>query len=97
MFFSCKQVSNHLSKEDYDKLSPFRKFTLKFHVVICPICGAYNRQVMKFQDISRSFRKREEDFLESESPNLPHLDEESRNRLKSRLQAAERDQVQSEP
>jgi len=89
MFFSCKQVSNHLSKEDYEKLTPFRKLTLKLHVLICPICGKYNRQVMKFQDMARSFRKREEDFLESDSPNFPSMDSGAKDRLKAALQQAE--------
>jgi len=86
MFLTCKQVSNHLSKEDYAKLSPFRKCTLQFHVWICPICGKYNRQVMKFQDLARSFRKKQEEILESDSPESPHLNEDAKNRLKERLE-----------
>ncbi len=81
MFLTCKQVSNHLSKEDYAKLSPFRKFTLKLHVLICPVCGKYNQQVMKFQDMARTFRKQEEDFLEDDRPESPHLNEDSKKRM----------------
>lgn len=88
MFITCKQVSNHLSKEDYEKLSPFRKATLKFHVIICPICGKYNRMVMKFQDMARTFRKKEEEYLESESPDAPHLSEDSRSKLQDQLNQA---------
>lgn len=81
MFFTCKQVSTHLSKEDYDKLPPFRKLTLKFHVLICPICGKYNKQVMKFQDMARTFRKKQDEILEDDSPGSPKLDEDSKKRL----------------
>ncbi len=89
MFFTCKQVSEHLSKEDYAKLPPFRKFTLIFHVMFCPICGKYNRQVMKFQDMARKFRKQEEDFLESDSPNFPSMDTSAKDRLKASLEQAQ--------
>lgn len=90
MFITCKQVSNHLSKEDYNKLSPFRKATLKFHVLVCPICGRYNRMVMKFQDMARIFRQKEEEALESTDPNAPHLSEEARKKLQEQLEQAEK-------
>ena len=89
LFLTCKQVSHHLSKEDYDKLPPLQKFMLKFHVVICPICGAYNKQVMKFQDMVRNFRKREEDALEREDPAAPRLDADRREKIKQALREAE--------
>ncbi|MEX2605781.1 MAG: hypothetical protein WD708_00410 [Kiritimatiellia bacterium] len=89
MFFTCKQVSNHLSKEDYDKLPPLKKFSLKLHVILCPICGKYNRQVMKFQDMARIFRKKEEELLESADPQSPHLDEAARLRLEATLKRAQ--------
>lgn len=81
MFLTCKQVSNQLSKEDYEKLSPFRKATLKFHVLICPVCGKYNRMVMKFQDMARTFRQKEDEFLETTDETAPHLSEETRHKL----------------
>lgn len=88
LFFTCKQVSNHLSKEDYEKLSPLGKVSLKFHVLICPVCGAYNRQVMKFQDMTRKLRFREEQLLEADSPDAPHLEAEKREKIKAALRAA---------
>ena len=87
MFFTCKQVSNHLAKEDYDALPRWRKCTLVFHVILCPICGAYNRQVMKFQDMARTFRGKEKAYLEMDSPDSPHLAEASRDRMKEALRA----------
>jgi len=88
MFLTCKQVSNHLSEEDYARLSPFRKATLKFHVMICPICGKYNRMVMKFQDMARTFRMKEEEALESTDPDAPHLSDDSRSKLQEQLDQA---------
>ena len=88
LFFTCKQVSHHLSKEDYDKLPPLEKLSLKLHVLICPICGAYNKQVMKFQDMTRQLRNREEAELEREDESAPHLDEARREKIKQALQAA---------
>ena len=88
MFFTCKQVSNHLSKEDYDKLPPLKKASLKFHVLICPICGKYNRMVMKFQDMSRVFRKKEEELLESNDPEAPCLSPDCRAKLQEQINQA---------
>jgi len=90
MFLTCKQVSNKLAEVDYEKLSPFRKATLKFHVAICPVCGRYNSMVMKFQDISRNFRKKEEEYLESDEPDAPHLSDNSRIELQEKLNQASR-------
>ncbi|MCC5850487.1 MAG: hypothetical protein JJU29_20565 [Verrucomicrobia bacterium] len=89
LFFTCKQVSKHLSKEDYEKLPPLQKLSLKFHVLICPVCGAYNRQVMKFQDMVRRLRAREEAELERDDPDAPHLDPEKREKIKAALQRAQ--------
>lgn len=85
MFITCKQVSKHLSKEDYEKLPPFRKMTMKFHVWLCPVCGKYNRQVMKFQDMARSFRNRHEELLEKDDPESPRLNEDAKKRLEDLL------------
>jgi hypothetical protein len=81
MFLTCKQVSNHLSKEDYDKLPAFKKMTMKFHVLICPVCGKYNQQVMKFQDMARTFRNKQDEILDSDSPNSPKMNEDAKKRL----------------
>ena len=94
MFFTCKQVSNHLSKEDYEKLPPLKKASLKFHVLICPICGKYNRMVMKFQDMSRVFRQKEEELMESTDPGAPTLSADSRSKLQEQLNQAAKE---SEP
>lgn len=66
---TCKQVSNSLSKEDYEKLSPMRKFFLKLHVKLCFFCGKFNKQVMESQDMCRCYREHEEE-LETTRPKL---------------------------
>lgn len=58
--FACKQVARALAEQDYEKLSPFRKWALKFHVKICIVCGKFHRQVMDFQDTTRAFLAKED-------------------------------------
>lgn len=67
--FTCKQVSNALSKEDYEKLSLTRKFFLKLHVKLCVFCGKFNRQVMESQDMCRCYKAHEDD-VEAARPKL---------------------------
>lgn len=67
--FTCKQVSNALSKEDYEKLSPIRKFFLKLHVKLCFFCGKFNGQVMQSQDMCRCYKVNEQ-ALEVPRPKL---------------------------
>ena len=57
---TCKQVSNALSKEDYEKLPPLRRFFLNLHVKLCVFCGKFNRQVMESQDMCRCYKEHEE-------------------------------------
>lgn len=76
--FTCKQVSNALSREDYENLPPMRRFFLKLHVRLCVFCGRFNRQVMDSQDMCRSF-KAHEDVL---SPYRPKMDEAQKESLK---------------
>jgi len=91
MFFTCKQVSNHLSKEDYDKLPPLQKASLKFHVWWCPICGAYNKQVMKMYDMTRVFRGKTEEQLETDSSEAPKLSDDARKRFEEAMNQAKND------
>jgi hypothetical protein len=79
---TCKQVSNTLSEEDYEKLSPLRKCLLKLHVKLCIFCGTFNRQVMDNQDMCRHFMAHEES-----SPNQAALDEDKKDELKALLAA----------
>jgi hypothetical protein len=80
---TCKQVSNSLSKEDYEKLSPLRKCLLKLHVKWCFFCGKFNRQVMDNQDMCRHYRQHEEPSLEKG----PTMDKDKKDALKALLAA----------
>lgn len=79
--FTCKQVSNALSKEDYEKLPPMRRFFLRLHVKLCVFCGKFNKQVMESQDMCRCYKQHEEDLADTR----PKLDTEKKNQLKELL------------
>ena len=81
--FTCKQVSHSLSKEDYAKLSPAKRFFLKLHVKLCIFCGKFNRQVMDNQDMCRHFKEHEDTHLHS----APELEESQKDALKALLAA----------
>ena len=78
---TCKQVSNALSKEDYEKLSPLKRFFLKLHVKLCIFCGKFNRQVMESQDMCRCYQEHEEEL----NSQRPKLDEGKKDELKKLL------------
>ena len=79
--FTCKQVSNALSKEDYEKLSPLKRFFLKLHVKLCVFCGKFNRQVMDSQDMCRCYKEHEDEL----AGHRPNMDQEKKNHLKELL------------
>ncbi|MDQ8196409.1 hypothetical protein QEH59_18415 [Coraliomargarita sp. SDUM461004] len=81
--FTCKQVSKALSKEDYEKLSPTRRFFLRLHVKLCIFCGKFNRQVMDSQDMCRCYKQHEEKIAEQR----PKLDNAKKDQLKKLLAA----------
>lgn len=81
--FTCKQVSNALSKEDYEKLPVLRKFFLKLHVKLCLFCGKFNGQVMQSQDMCRCYKEHEEHL----EPLRPKLDAEKKEALKELLRS----------
>jgi len=81
--FTCKQVSKALSKEDYQKLSPSRRFFLRLHVKLCIFCGKFNRQVMESQDMCRCYKQHEETLTEQR----PKLDAAKKDQLKELLAA----------
>lgn len=80
---TCKQVSNALSKEDYEKLSPMRRFFLKLHVKLCFFCGKFNKQVIESQDMCRCYKENEAQL----EANRPKLDNSQKDALKDLLAA----------
>ena len=79
--FTCKQVSNALAKQDYEKLPPMRRFCLKLHVKLCVFCGKFNKQVMESQDMCRCFKEHEEELLSER----PKMDDRKKDELKQLL------------
>lgn len=79
--FTCKQVSNALSKEDYEKLPPVKRFFLRLHVKLCIFCGKFNKQVMESQDMCRCYKSHEEKLADSR----PKMDSEKKDQLKELL------------
>jgi hypothetical protein len=78
---TCKQVSNALSKEDYEKLPPLRRFFLRLHVKLCVFCGKFNRQVMDSQDMCRCYKEHEEELAE----HRPKMEAGQKEELKAML------------
>ena len=78
---TCKQVSNALSKEDYEKLPPLRRFFLRLHVKLCVFCGKFNRQVMDSQDMCRCYKEHEEELAE----HRPKMEAVQKEELKAML------------
>jgi hypothetical protein len=81
--FTCKQVSHSLSKEDYAKLPPAKRFFLRLHVKLCIFCGKFNRQVMDGQDMCRHFKEHEANSCKC----APELQEGQKDELKALLAA----------
>ena len=83
--FTCKQVSNALSKEDYEKLPPMRRFFLRLHVKLCVFCGKFNRQVMESQDMCRCYKHHEEHNEEALAHHRPKMESSKKDQLKELL------------
>ena len=57
--WTCKQVSNTLADKRYWNLPLYRKIGLRIHVLLCAVCGRYNRQVIMMQETAHAFAKHE--------------------------------------
>lgn len=85
--FTCKQVSNALSKQDYADMPFFKRIGLKLHVMVCIVCHRYNKDVMLMQDTCRHIRHHEDDTL--------HRKEHLEDAQKQRIQEAVRKSLES--
>lgn len=84
MMLTCKQVSAALSRGDYTKLTRMNRLGLRLHVMMCIVCGRYNRQVMLFYDTVRAFMANEERGGADPAVKLP---EATRARMRDALEA----------
>jgi hypothetical protein len=83
--FTCKQVSNALSKEDYEKMTSLRRFFLRLHVRLCIFCGKYNRQVMDSQEMCRCYKEQEITSEETFTQYRPQMELAKKDQIKELL------------
>jgi hypothetical protein len=57
----CKQVSRALFEHRHDELPPLSRLGLWIHVILCPLCGRFQRQVIVLQDAVRRYVRFESD------------------------------------
>ena len=57
---TCKQVSKALAEHRYYELPLRKKIGLFAHILVCPFCGKYNKEIVEFQKGIRKFLKLEE-------------------------------------
>ncbi len=81
MILTCKQVSKALAEGDYKDLPRSQRVMLRLHVAICFICHGFNRNIMRFQDMVRAFRGKEDEL--SFGPALP---DETRARIRAEIE-----------
>jgi hypothetical protein len=67
----CKQVSQALADGKYWDLPPRKRWALRLHAAICPVCGFFNRYVMMMQDATRHYLKHEQEDTPPEHLRLP--------------------------
>lgn len=77
---TCKQVSKALAEGDYKNLPPRQQLMLRLHVALCFICHGFNRNIMRFQDLVRVFRGKEDDLAFG-----PPLPETTRQRIREEI------------
>ncbi len=65
---TCKQVSKALAESDYKELPLYKRLLLRFHITICFICKGYNKNVMRFHDMARAFRRYEDEKTAEAAP-----------------------------
>ena len=86
--FTCKQVSKALASDDYENLSPLKKFMLKLHVKFCTVCGKFNQQVMDSHEMCQHYKKQEQDMESTR----PKLDDNKKAQIKMLLKAQDTSQ-----
>lgn len=81
---TCKQVSEALAHKNYSELPRLKRWALLLHVKLCPICGKFNQQIMRSQEMFSRYKEQESSRLHSEH----NLERASKEQLKKQLQQA---------
>ena len=90
---TCKQVSEALAHKNYSELPRLKRWALLLHVKLCPICGKFNQQIMRSQELFSRYKQQESSGLHSQH----NLERASKEQLKKQLQAAMEAQSQEQP
>ena len=77
---TCKQISNALSKKDYNDMPFMRRFFVRLHVSLCLFCGKFNKQVIESQNMCSCY-KEHEDTLAVHRPKMNALKKEELSQL----------------
>lgn len=80
-FTSCKEAAKASAEALEHQLSLYRRFALRFHLLICSACRRYRRQTIGLNRLVRRYVR------ESTGP-VTELDAQTRQRLVERLRAA---------
>ena len=81
---TCKQVSEALAHKNYSELPRLKRWALLLHVKLCPICGKFNQQIIRSQELFSRYKQQESSGLHSQH----NLKRASKEELKKQLQAA---------
>ena len=90
---TCKQVSEALAHKNYSELPRLKRWALLLHVKLCPICGKFNQQIMRSQELFARYKQQESSGLHSQH----NLERASKEQLKKQLQAAMEAQSKEQP
>jgi hypothetical protein len=90
---TCKQVSEALAHKNYSELPRLKRWALLLHVKLCPICGKFNQQIMRSQELFSRYKQQESSGLHSQH----NLERASKEQLKKQLQEALEAQSMEQP
>ena len=58
--FRCKDVANALSRKNIRDMTFWQRCSLAFHIMMCPICGKFHKDVVQCQNNEREFADQDE-------------------------------------
>ena len=90
---TCKQVSEALAHKNYSELPRLKRWAILLHVKLCPICGKFNQQIMRSQELFSRYKQQESSGLHSQH----NLERASKEQLKKQLQEAMVAQSKEQP
>ena len=63
---NCKEVIREVASDHFSAASPWERFRIRFHLLMCRHCRRYERQIRKILGAARSLRDQpaDEDTLE---------------------------------